>query len=48
VVELDHPFTMAKPIDETWHALLHLERLVSCVEGVSVIEKTGPESVKAR
>ena len=47
MVELDHPFTTAKPIDETWGAILDLERLVPCVEGGRVIEATGPESVKA-
>jgi carbon monoxide dehydrogenase subunit G len=47
VVELDHPFTMPKSIDESWDAILDLERLVPCVEGGSVLEKTGPESVKA-
>jgi carbon monoxide dehydrogenase subunit G len=48
VVELDHPFTTSKPIDESWNAILDLERLVPCVEGGSVIETTGPESVKAQ
>ncbi|MEA2161089.1 MAG: uncharacterized protein QOD66_3469 [Solirubrobacteraceae bacterium] len=48
MVELEHPFTMSKPVDETWDAILDLERLVPCVEGGSVIEKTGPESVKAQ
>ena len=47
MVELDHPFAMAKPIDENWNAILDLERLVPCVEGGSVLERTGPESVKA-
>jgi uncharacterized protein len=47
VVELDHSFTSGKPIDETWEAILDLERLVPCVEGGSVLERTGPESVKA-
>jgi carbon monoxide dehydrogenase subunit G len=47
MVELDHPFTTSKPIDESWKAILDLERLVPCVEGGSVIEKTGSESVKA-
>jgi uncharacterized protein len=47
MVELDHPFTMDKPIDESWQAILDLERLVPCVEGGHVIEKTGPDSVKA-
>jgi uncharacterized protein len=48
VVELDHPFTTSKPIDESWNAILDLERLIPCVEGGSVIETTGPESVKAQ
>jgi uncharacterized protein len=47
VVELDHSFTSAKPIDETWEAILDLERLVPCVEGGSVLERTGPDAVKA-
>jgi uncharacterized protein len=47
MVELDHPFSMDKPIDESWQAILDLERLVPCVEGGKVIEKTGEDSVKA-
>jgi uncharacterized protein len=48
MVELDHPFSTDKPIDESWNSILDLERLIPCVEGGSVIEKTGPESVKAQ
>jgi uncharacterized protein len=47
VVELDHSFTTGKPIDETWEAILDLDRLVPCVEGGSVLERTGTESVRA-
>ena len=47
MVELDHSFTSGKPIDEMWEAILDLERLVPCVEGGSVLERTGPESVRA-
>jgi uncharacterized protein len=47
MVELDHPFSTEKPIDESWQTILDLERLVPCVEGGKVVEKTGPESVKA-
>jgi uncharacterized protein len=47
VVELDHSFTSEKPIDETWEAILDLERLVPCVEGGSVLERTGPDAVRA-
>ena len=48
MVELDHPFSTGKPIEENWQAILDLERLVPCVEGGSVIERTAPESVKAQ
>jgi len=48
MVELDHEFSNGKPIDETWEAILDLERLVPCVEGGSVTESTGPDSVKAQ
>src|ERR1700733_5368078 len=48
MVELDHPFSSGKSIDENWQAILDLERLVPCVEGGSVVEKTGPDSVKAQ
>jgi carbon monoxide dehydrogenase subunit G len=47
MVELDHPFTTGKPVDETWDAILDLERLVPCVEGGKVLERTGDDSVRA-
>jgi carbon monoxide dehydrogenase subunit G len=47
MVELDQPFTTDRPIDENWGLVLDLERLVPCVQGGSVIEKTSDESVKA-
>jgi carbon monoxide dehydrogenase subunit G len=46
-VELDHSFSTARPIDESFAALLDLERVIPCVEGGSVLERTGPESVRA-
>ena len=46
-VELDHPFSTAKPIDESFATILDLERVVPCVEGGTVLESTGPESVRA-
>jgi uncharacterized protein len=46
-VELDHPFTTARSIDDSYAAILDLERLVPCVEGGSVLERIGPESVRA-
>src|SRR5580765_7977795 len=46
-VELDHPFSTSKPIDESYATILDLERLVPCVEGGTVLERTGPNSVRA-
>jgi carbon monoxide dehydrogenase subunit G len=46
-VELEHPFTTEKPIDESFATILDLERVVPCVEGGSVLETNGPDSVKA-
>ena len=46
-VELENPFSTAKPIDESYAAILDLDRLVPCVEGGSVLETIGPDSVKA-
>ena len=47
MVELDHSFPTGKPVDETWEAILDLDRLVPCVEGGSVLERTGTDAVKA-
>ena len=46
-VELDHSFTTATPIDESFATILDLERVVPCVEGGSVLETTGPSSARA-
>jgi carbon monoxide dehydrogenase subunit G len=47
MVELDHPFSNGKPTDYNWEAILDLERIVPCVEGGSVLERTSPDSAKA-
>ncbi|HKG44693.1 MAG TPA: SRPBCC family protein [Gaiellaceae bacterium] len=47
MIELDHSFTTGTPADETWDAITDLERLVPCVEGGSVLERTGPDAVRA-
>jgi uncharacterized protein len=47
MVELDHSFTTGKPIGETWDAILDLDRLIPCVEGGRVLERTAPESARA-
>jgi carbon monoxide dehydrogenase subunit G len=47
MVELDHSFTSEKPVDETWNAILDLDRVIPLVEGGSVLERTSPESARA-
>jgi carbon monoxide dehydrogenase subunit G len=47
MVELDHSFSSGKPIDHNWEAILDLERVIPCVEGGRVLERTGPDSAKA-
>ena len=46
-VELDHSFTTERQIDDSFATILDLERVVPCVEGGRVIERTDPNSVKA-
>jgi carbon monoxide dehydrogenase subunit G len=46
-VELDHPFSTAKPLDESYAAILDLERVIPAVQGGSVLERTGEDSAKA-
>ena len=47
MVELDHAFSTGKPTLYNWDAILDLERVIPCVEGGKVIERTGPELAKA-
>ncbi len=46
-VELDNPFTTARSLDDSYATILDLERVVPCVQGASVLERTGPDAVKA-
>jgi uncharacterized protein len=47
MVELDHPFTTGRPAEEAWEAILDLDRVIPCVEGGRVLERTSPEQAKA-
>jgi carbon monoxide dehydrogenase subunit G len=47
VVELDHSFRNDKPTDYNWGAILDLDRLIPCVQGGRVIERTSPTEAKA-
>jgi carbon monoxide dehydrogenase subunit G len=46
-VQLEHPFTMSKPIDESFATITDLEQVVPCVEGGHVLERTSDDSVRA-
>jgi carbon monoxide dehydrogenase subunit G len=47
VVELDHSFQNGKPTDYNWEAILDLDRMIPCVQGGRVIERTSPTEAKA-
>jgi carbon monoxide dehydrogenase subunit G len=47
MVELDHTFSTGKPKDYNWEAILDLDRVIPCVEGGTVLERTSPEQAKA-
>jgi uncharacterized protein len=47
MIELDHSFSNGKPTDYNWEAILDLDRIVPCVEGGKVLERTAPDSAKA-
>jgi uncharacterized protein len=47
MVELDHSFSTSKPIEENWQAILDLDRVIPCVQGGTVIERTSPDSARA-
>ena len=46
-VQLEHKFTMAKPIDESFATITDLEQVVPCVEGGRVLERTSDDAVNA-
>lgn len=45
--ELDHTFENGQSTDYNWDAILDLDRVIPCVEGGSVLERTAPDSAKA-
>jgi carbon monoxide dehydrogenase subunit G len=46
-VQLEHRFAMSKPIDDSFATITDLERVVPCVEGGRVLERSGDDSVRA-
>jgi carbon monoxide dehydrogenase subunit G len=47
-VELDHSFSTARSLEDSYAVILDLDRVIPCVEGGSVIERTSPDSAKAQ
>src|SRR3954468_6371136 len=47
MVELDHTFETGKPADYNLEAVTDLERVIPCVEGGSVLERTSDDEAKA-
>jgi uncharacterized protein len=47
MVELDHEFHTGKPADYNVAAVTDLERVIPCVEGGSVLERTSDDEAKA-
>jgi len=45
--ELDNTFDNGKPTDYNWEAILDLERIIPCVEGGRMLERTAPDAAKA-
>jgi carbon monoxide dehydrogenase subunit G len=46
-MEFNNSFTVEKPIDEVWSTMMDLERVVPCVPGAKILERTGDKAVKA-
>ena len=47
MVELDHSFSTGKDTDYNWQAILDLDRLIPCVQGGKVVERTSDTAAKA-
>jgi carbon monoxide dehydrogenase subunit G len=47
MVELDHSFSNGKPTDYNWEAIRDLDRVIPCVAGGRVVERTSPTAAKA-
>jgi len=47
MIELDHSFDTGRSIEENWEAILDLDRIIPCVEGGSVLERTAADGARA-
>jgi carbon monoxide dehydrogenase subunit G len=46
-IELDNSFSTGKSTDDSWQAILDLDRVIPAVEGGKVLERVSPDSAKA-
>jgi carbon monoxide dehydrogenase subunit G len=46
-IELDHTFSTGKDLDYNWQAILDLDRIIPCVEGGTVLERTADDAARA-
>jgi carbon monoxide dehydrogenase subunit G len=47
MIELDHTFSTGQDLDDNWEAVLDLDRIIPCVEGGTVLERTAEDSARA-
>ena len=47
MIELDHTFSTGQAVTHNWEAILDLDRVITCVEGGQVLERTSPDSARA-
>lgn len=45
--ELDHTFENGRPTGYNWEAILDLDRVIPCVEGGRVLQRTAPDAARA-
>ena len=46
-IELDHTFSTGKDVASNWEAILDLDRIIGCVEGGTVLERTADDAARA-
>jgi carbon monoxide dehydrogenase subunit G len=47
MVQLEHAFSTGHDLDYNWEAILDLDRIVPCVDGGTVLERTAPDAARA-
>ena len=47
MVTLDHAFSTGRSVEENWEAVLDLDRIIPCVQGGKVLERTDDDAARA-